>query len=256
MSRAAVADEPVSAQEASRLIRRWDAPPNLEVDGPLVIENAPGLTRLPARLTVRRLTLKNCPDLEELPADLSVRHLEIIDCPNLTTLPAGLTCYELLAPNSAFTELPDGLTIEFRLDLRDSKSLTRLPRGLTVGTLVLRGCTALERLPEELEVTFLDLEGCTKLTRWPRKLTVNCGHLNLTRCTGLTALPPAATDLARLDLRDCVKLTKLPPGLQVRSWLDVAGSGLTGLPRSASARCGQTLSRPSPTGPVGLEGPR
>jgi len=232
VSRAALAAEPVSADEAARLIRRDQAPPGLDVDEPLVIENARGLTRLPAGLTVRRLTLKDCPDLEELPADLRVRHLEILDCPRLTTLPAGLTCYELHAHNSALAELPDGVRVEFRLDLRDSKSLTRLPHGLTVGSLVLRGCTAMERLPEGLEVTFLDLEGCTRLTRWPREMTVHCGHINLARCAGLTALPPAATDVARLDLRDCPRVTKLPAGLTVRSWLDVAGSGVTSLPRS------------------------
>jgi hypothetical protein len=235
--RTALADGPVTATEAGRLIRRRQAPPDLEVRDPLAIENAPGLTHLPAGLSVRKLTLKNCPDLEDLPADLRVRHLEIIDCPNLTTLPAGFTCYELHAPGSALAELPDGIEVAFRIDLHDSKSLTRLPRGLTVGTLVLRGCTALERLPEGLDVTFLDLEGCTRLTAWPRLLTLRCGHLSLARCTGLTALPAAATDLARLDLRDCARITKLPAGLSVRSWVDVAGSGVTALPGSlAKAR--------------------
>lgn len=228
---------PAVLDDTADLICSGDAPPGLVADRPLVIENAPGLTRLPAALTARRLTLKNCPDLAELPADLRVRHLEILDCPALETLPAGLTCYELHAPDSALVALPAGLRVEYRLDLRDSKRLTVLPRNLTVGSLVLRGCTALERLPEGLDVTFLDLEGCTRLTRWPRGLTLRCGHLNLARCTGLTRLPAAASDLARLDLRDCARLTKLPAGLSVRSWVDVAGTGLASLPKSlAGAR--------------------
>lgn len=231
---AAIRSELVEAEEALELILSGEAPEGLEVEDALRIADARGLTRLPAGLTVRKLSLVNCPKLKELPADLNVRHLEIVNCPELTTLPAGLRCHELHAHDSAFTELPDDIEVEFRLDLRDSKHLTRLPDWLSVGTLVLRGCTALERLPEGLEVTFLDLEGCTKLKRWPRAMTLHCGHLNLTRCTGLTTLPPGATDLARLDLRDCVRITKLPPGLTVRSWLDVAGSGLTGLPRSLS----------------------
>lgn len=225
------AHEPLTAEEVADLIRTGDAPSDLEIDEPLVVENA---ASLPAGLTVRRLTLANCPDLDELPADLRVRHLEIRDCPKLTTLPAGLACHELKAQSSALTDLPDGLRVEFRLDLRGSTSLVRLPRGLKVGTLILAGCTALESLPDRLNVTFLDLEGCTRLTGWPRGLTLHCGHLNLARCTGLTSLPPVR-DLARLDLRDCSRITALPAGLGVRSWLDVGGSGVTGLPKSLAA---------------------
>jgi hypothetical protein len=224
----------VGAEEALELILSGDAPEGLEVEDTLRIADARGLTHLPAGLTVRKLVLANCPKLEGLPADLKVRHLEIVNCPKLTSLPAGLRCYELHAHDSAFTELPDDIEVEFRLDLRDSKHITRLPDWLTVGTLVLRGCTALERLPEGLEVTFLDLEGCTQLKRWPRAMTLHCGHLSLTRCTGLTSLPPGAIDIARLDIRECVWITKLPPGLTVRSWIDVAGSGLAALPRSLS----------------------
>lgn len=216
-------------------IRAGDAPPGLVLDRPLVIENAPGLTHLPAGLTVRKLTLKNCPDLAALPADLRVRQLDILDCPALATLPAGLACYELHAPGSAFVELPAGLRVEYRLDLRDSTRLTTLPRNLTVGSLVLRGCTALEELPDGLDVTFLDLEGCTRFARWPRRLTLRCGHLNLARCPAVTELPAAAADLAQLNVRDCARLTKLPAGLVVRSWVEVAGSGLGGLPRSMAA---------------------
>ncbi|QEL17966.1 DUF6745 domain-containing protein [Limnoglobus roseus] len=227
MPRTAVA-EPLIAEEVADLIRAGEAPPDLKIDDPLVVENT---AFLPSGLTVRKLTLANCPDLEELPADLRVRHLEIRDCPKLRTLPAGLACHELKAQSSALVELPDGLQVEFRLDLRGSTALVRLPRGLKIGTLILAGCTALDELPGWLEVTFLDLEGCTRLTGWPRGLVLHCGHLNLVRCTALTSLPPVR-DLARLDLRECSRITKLPAGLGVRSWLDVAGSGLTNLPKS------------------------
>jgi hypothetical protein len=185
--------------------------------------------RLPERLRVRRLRLINCPNLEALPAGLRVRHLEIRDCPRLTTLPAGLRCYEIIAPESNLVELPDGLRVEFRLDLRDSRQLVRLPANLRVGSLVLRGCTALEQLPEGLDVCFLDLQGCRRLKRWPKGVSVSHGHLNLAG-TGFTGLPPGVRQVAQLDLRDCAGITALPADLAVSSWVDVGGGGLTGLP--------------------------
>jgi hypothetical protein len=46
----------------------------------------------------------------------------------------------------------------------------------------------------------------------------------------LTALPDYVTDLGTLDVGNCPQLTALPPRLQVASWIEVAGSGLTSLP--------------------------
>jgi hypothetical protein len=223
--------EPLNADEARDMILDGSAPDDLEVEGALEFRGAPGLTRLPEGLKVRRLRLVDCPNLEALPARLRLRHLEIRDCPRLTTLPADLHCYEIDAPASSLAGLPDGLRVDFRLDLRDSPQLTRLPEGLKVGSLVLRGCTALESLPEGLDVCFLDLQGCRQLRRWPGSITVRHGHLNLA-VTGFTALPPGVRRLGQLDLRDCVGITKLPPNLEVASWVDVGGSGLTRLPRA------------------------
>src|SRR5262249_52324588 len=61
---------------------------------------------------------------------------------------------------------------------------------------------------------------------------VRHGRLEAAGCARLTALPRQLTDLEILDVRDCPRLRQLPPGLCVREWLDVAGSGLTGLPES------------------------
>jgi hypothetical protein len=142
-----------------------------------------------------------------------------------------LRCYAIEAPTSALTELPDGLRVEFRLDLRDSPLLNRLPRNLDVGSLILRGCTALERLPEGLAVCFLDLQGCRRVREWPRQMTIGEGQLNLAE-TGFSSLPPGLKRLTQLDLRDCAGMVELPDGLEIRSWLEVGGSGLTGLPPS------------------------
>lgn len=221
--------ELVDAEDAAALILAGDAPPGLEVDGHLVLEDAAALDRLPDGLAARRLTLRNLPALSHLPDGLRVRRLAVDNCPALTTLPAGLSCHELTAVGSALVELPDDLDVEYKLDLSDSADLVRLPPGLVAGSLVLRGCTALRELPDGLQATFLDLSGCSQLRRWPRALILGCGHLTLTGCTGFAELPAGVTELARLDLRDCARITELPAGLDVRSWVDVAGSGLTGV---------------------------
>jgi hypothetical protein len=223
--------EPLNAAEARDLILTGSAPDGLEVKGTLELKGAEGVTRLPAGLKARRLRLVECPDLETLPEGLRVRHLEIKDCPRLTTLPAGLHCYEIDAPASSLVGLPDGLRVDFRFDLRNSEQLTRLSAGLKVGSLVLRGCTALEQLPEGLDVCFLDLQGCRRLRHWPRAVTIRHGHLNLAG-TGFTALPPGVRQVGQLDLRDCPGVTNLPAGLEVASWVDVGGSGLTRLPHT------------------------
>src|SRR5437867_2816006 len=185
---------PPTAADVHARILAGTAPDDVEVEGTLEFKAVRRL-RLPARLKVRRLRLIDCTDLASVPHGLRVRHLELRNCPRLATLPAGLHCYEVVAPESALVRLPDDLRVEFRLDLRDSRQLVRLPAGLTVGSLVLRGCTALEELPEGLDVCFLDLQGCRKLRHWPRRFTVRHGNLNLGG-TGFSTLPPAVRRVA------------------------------------------------------------
>jgi hypothetical protein len=220
----------MDAGEARELILDNSAPEDAEVEGCLEFKGDRGF-RLPSGLKVHRLRLLDCPDLEHLPERLQVRHLEIRGCPKLSTLPAGLRCYEVLAPESSFVTLPDGLRVEFRLELRDSQRLTRLPANLRVGSLVLRSCTALEQLPEGLDVYFLDLQGCRGLRRWPRRVTVRHGHLNLAG-TGFADLPPGVRQVAQLDLRDCPTIASLPRDLEVLSWIDVGGSAIRQLPNA------------------------
>jgi hypothetical protein len=219
----------VAADDAARMIRRGIAPEGLEVQEALEL-TGPEVVCLPRGLTARRLHLNGCPNLEALPEDLRVRHLELHAVPRVTELPADLRCWEVRARESSLVRLPDGLRVEFRLDLDGSRALVALPRGLTIGTLVLRGCTALTELPARLDVCFLDLQGCTGLTALPRDLTVRGGHINLADCTALTRLPAAPGQVAQLDLRNCAGLRSLPRGWRVSSWIDPAGSGLTGLP--------------------------
>ena len=61
---------------------------------------------------------------------------------------------------------------------------------------------------------WLDLSGCTGLTALPEGLTVG-GELNLSWCTGLTSLPEGLTVGGWLNLNGCTGLTALPEGLTV-----------------------------------------
>jgi hypothetical protein len=147
-------------------------------------------------------------------------------------LPRGLRCYHLDLRGSGVRALPEGLEVEYKLDLQDCRNLEELPAGLKVGSLVLRGCTALRALPEGLDVYFLDLQGCARLEGWPRRAQIRIGRLNASGCTRLTGLPQGLRSLAQLDVSNCPNLRALPAGLKVGSWLDIGGSGVTRLPAS------------------------
>jgi hypothetical protein len=73
----------------------------------------------------------------------------------------------------------------------------------------------------------LDLSDCTGLTALPDGFTVS-GSLDLSDCTGLTALPDGLTVDGSLDLSRCTGLTALPDGLTVCGSLYLYGC--TGLP--------------------------
>jgi hypothetical protein len=168
----------------------------------------------------------------EAPEGLHVRGRLDLTNTGPIELPPGLRCYHLELRGSAVRELPEGLEVEYKLDLQDCHSLERLPENLKVGSLVLRGCTALRALPEGLDVYFLDLQGCVRLEGWPRRARIRIGRLNAGGCTRLSSLPQCLRRLAQLDVSNCPNLCELPEGLEVTSWLDVGGSGVTGLPTS------------------------
>jgi hypothetical protein len=137
-----------------------------------------------------------------------------------------------LAGQSALRRLPAGLAVTQRLDLSSCSSLTALPEDLHTGSLVVRDCRSLESLPEGLTTSFLDASNCTSLVRWPSQARIEHGHVILRNCAALPGLPSWLERVARLDLSGCVNVRSLPPGLEIHSFLDVAGSGLTGLPPS------------------------
>jgi hypothetical protein len=207
----------------------WVAGGRLELS-----QRAGDLVELPAGLKVRCLELRGCTKLTRLPEGLTVQHLSLDGCTGMTSLPEGLRCFELSLKGTRITSLPASLQVESRLDLQDCTELAALPVGLKVGSLILRGCTGLAALPEGLDVQFLDLQGCARLTAWPEGARVRMGHLNLRGCGRLAALPVTMgrERIAQLDLSGCSRLTALPEGLEVGSWIEIAGSGITALPRS------------------------
>lgn len=148
------------------------------------------------------------------------------------SLPAGLSCYELDARSSQLTHLPADLRVDNRLLLDDCTRLQSLPTGLTAGSISLRNCTALESLPENLSCWFLDMTGCSRFSGWPNQASLQRGSLVLRGCLAVSQLPPWIGRLSHLDLSGCVQLTHLPEGIEVTSWVDVGGTGITGLPAS------------------------
>lgn len=165
------------------------------------------------------------------PAGLTVEGtLDLTGKSKLVELPTGLTCYELKASRTGLTSLPADLSVECALDLEGCSKLRHLPAGLKVGTLNVANCANLEELPERLDVWFLNISGCTKLARFPRRATIARGNLNVNGCQSLVGLPDYLTDLGTLDIGNCPQITALPPQLQISSWIELAGSGLTSLP--------------------------
>lgn len=168
----------------------------------------------------------------EAPKGLQVRGRLDLTNTEAIDLPRGLRCYHLDLRGSGIRTLPAGLRVEYKLDLQDCRRLEELPKGLKVGSLVLRGCSALRTLPEGLDVYFLDIQGCARLEGWPRRTRIRIGRLNASGCTRLTSLPGGLRRLAQLDISNCPNLRELPDALQISSWLDIGGSGVTRLPES------------------------
>ncbi|NJP06688.1 MAG: hypothetical protein HC837_14215 [Chloroflexaceae bacterium] len=203
----------LTPEQARRLIEQGTAPVGLQVQG---------------RLGFR----KECHQLD-LPANLTVTSLDLHGLSSISLLPPGLTCYDLDASGTALRSLPTSLRVEFRLDLSNCMQLATLGTGLKVGSLILRNCTALTALPEGLDVYFLDITGCTSLTDWPQEASIRIGRLTARGCIQLHRLPPWLTNVSQLDLRDCISLSELPETLCITSWIELANTRITRLPKAS-----------------------
>lgn len=201
----------------------------------LVFRGAAHGPELPPGLEATVLDVSECKTLAELPADLRITQLLLNGCTSLRTLPSGLACGHLEARGAGLTSVPEGLEVEYKLELRDCVDLAHLPPGLRVPSLVLAGCTSLVELPEGLAVYFLDLAGCTAFERWPARGSMSLGRLSLRGCERVTHLPPWIRDISQLDVSGCTRLTALPEDLRVTGWIDVARTPLTRLPAASAS---------------------
>lgn len=206
-------DPPLDPAKAEKLLLAGKAPDGMRVRGHLDFSRLGKAPRLPAGMSVTRLTLAEC---DPLPA-----------------LPAGLRCYELDVSNSSIQSLPEDIQVEFRLDLSNCTRLERLPSRLKVGSLILRDCLSLRSLPENLDAYCLDIAGCTSLTDWPDQGSVRIGGVNARGCSQLRSLPRWLSNLSWLNVRDCVSLTELPAGLHITSWIDLAHTQIRSLPEAS-----------------------
>ncbi len=227
-----LAGEPVPAQKARELILNGRAPAGLRVTGHVDLSDSPELVELPAGLSANSLDLSGCTSLRALPPDLQVRRLNLSGCRTLRELPSDLRCYQLEMRFMSLRSLPSDLCVEYRLDLEGCTELEALPPHLKVGSLILRDCSALKALPEGLHVYFLDISGCSSLAGWPEEASIGIGRLNASGCERLRSLPPWLTHVAQLDVNGCTDMTEFPEGLAVRSWIDVADTGIRALPSS------------------------
>ncbi|WP_425398486.1 DUF6745 domain-containing protein [Aeoliella sp.] len=127
-------------------------------------------------------------------------------------------------------ELPEGITVQFGLNLRGCLRLRKLPKGLRAGSLDVSDCPLLEGLPEGLSCSFVDISDCSHMHRWPSQASISVGRLRARNCLGLPGLPSWLGPLSQLDLVGCAQIDSLPDGLEVSSWIDVADTGIKELP--------------------------
>jgi hypothetical protein len=227
----------MNADEArARILAGQPFDDDFHLAGELDLSNETGLTALPPGLRQAwSINLAGCTALQHLPEGLQVHRLNLNDCTALKSLPSGLTAHSIQAQRSGLTELADDLQVAYKLDLTDCVSLRKLPDNLQTGSLILRGCTRLETLPDGLSIYFLDATNCTHLKAWGKTGKVEVGNITLTGCIALTYLPDWMDQIAQLNIQGCTNLHRLPDNMTVVYTIELADSGLDGLPEGCSS---------------------
>lgn len=123
--------------------------------------------------------------------------------------------------------MPDELIVSGALRLNGEHRLRELPRFLECTHLEVNDCPNLELMPERLRATSVQAArtAIRELTGdWLVRETVNLsGNRQLRR------LPERFTARS-LDVANCLQLAQLPATIHLTHWVEVTGSGLTGLP--------------------------
>ncbi|HEX3600483.1 MAG TPA: hypothetical protein VHU84_10100, partial [Lacipirellulaceae bacterium] len=187
---------------------------------------------LPRRMRVTgRLTLANAQWLTELPRTLVASSIDVSNCARLRALPARVKCEELDASNTGIERLDIGLEVSRRIMATRCQRL-KFVGPVSVQNLQLGACTQLEQLAEGLSVRMLDVSQCARITKLPASVAARLWALDVSGCIELVSLPEGMLRLQFLSVRGCRKLTSLPRNIQIESRIEVAESGLTGLPQS------------------------
>ena len=191
---------------------------SIEADQLTVDWCSPRLTALPAQTTVRRaLTVRTCPMLESLPDGLDLDFLTVSGAPRLTALPADLRVRSSLdLAHCPITELPAATAmLEGGMHLQYCRSLKRLPEGLNVRNLFMRGLKSLRELPRTFTIrNYLSIRSCPHIRKLPDNLQVP-GSLDLTHHNTLEALPQNLRVGGDLRIENCRKLESVGTGLMV-----------------------------------------
>jgi hypothetical protein len=178
-----------------------------------------------------RLNLANAGWLTRLPRKLEAEAIDISGCARLSELPEKLKCAELTLQRTQVKCLPAGLEVSRRIDATGCECL-RAVGALRVSELILRGCAALVQLSGGLRVRHLDVSRCGRLAELPTSTAKSLWDLDVSECQSLTELPRGLGQLRTLNLRGCTNLRSLPGDMRVHSWIEVADSGIEGLPQS------------------------
>ncbi|NLS95422.1 MAG: hypothetical protein GXX96_25055 [Planctomycetaceae bacterium] len=249
--------------------RLQQLPAKYRLGGDVLVESCRCFRRLPDPFAVTgNLTLKGCRRLQELPESLCVGgdlrliglpvtrlperlvvdgSLILENCAALTELPSGLTVFrDLIVRRCSIAALPEKLKVGRNLLVDRCNEITDMPTDLRVGQdICLRRCARIRSLPAHLK-----LQGSLRITQsaefcdLPEGLGVP-GVLSLAGCSHMETLPSGLRVGYKHDqqmfapvltLSDCTSLTALPEDLRVNGPIDVAGSGLTGLPKPLESR--------------------
>lgn len=144
-------------------------------------------------------------------------------------------------------DTPRALIVNGSLNLSGSAWLRTLPEWLRCAALIVDDCPHLSVLPSDLHADRLSARRCPQVREVVGRLSVretvnlsgsgvrliqadlHAGRLQLARCRDLTGIR-GMVSVSHLDVRGCVALTALDSGLHVAQTIDVADSGLRGLP--------------------------
>ena len=222
-----------------------ELPQDLRVDQSIVLQNCPNFENLPAMKDFNGdVTIRRCQRFHALSADLQTNGTVVIDlCANFTTLSSTHYPWPLkISRCPQFETLPESLCIGGDFTLTSLKNLTGLPKNLEVkGTLSINSCHSLRAIPANTRIReSLSIVNCQEFFDLPENFEV-FDFLELRNCPNLRVLPPRLTIRrkhknegglwAALCVAGCPNLTSLPEDILVPGAIELANSGLKGLPR-------------------------